>query len=42
MFVPVSVTVFVTGPNAAPDAVTVIVPDVPIGNAKPPEELEMA
>ena len=30
-FAPVSVTVLVNGPNPGPDAVTVIVPDVPIG-----------
>jgi hypothetical protein len=42
MFIPVSVTVLVTAPKPAPDAVTVIVPDVPIGIAYPPEDEETA
>ena len=33
MFVPVSVTVLVIGPKPGPEAVTLIVPDVPIGIA---------
>jgi hypothetical protein len=33
MFTPVSDTVLVTGPKPGPEAVTVIVPDVPIGIA---------
>jgi|SRR5208282_6719 len=33
MFVPVRVTVLVIGPNPGPEAVTVIVPEVPIGIA---------
>jgi hypothetical protein len=32
-FAPLSVTVLVTGPNPEPEAVTVMVPDVPIGIA---------
>ncbi len=32
-FEPVRVTVFVTGPNPGPEAVTVIVPEEPIGIA---------
>jgi len=37
MFVPVKVTVFVIEPNPGPEAVTVIVPEVPIGIAYPPD-----
>ena len=33
MFVPVRVTVLVIGPNPGPEAVTVMVPEVPIGIA---------
>jgi hypothetical protein len=33
MFVPVRVTVLVIGPNPGPEAVTVIVPELPIGIA---------
>ncbi len=42
MFAPLSVTVFVTGPKPAPEAVTVTVPDVGTGMAYPPDGDEMA
>ena len=42
MLVPLSATVLVIGPKPGPDAVTVIVPDVPIGNAYPPAGDETA
>jgi hypothetical protein len=40
--VPLSVTVFVIGPKPGPEAVTVIVPDVPMGKAYPPADDEIA
>ena len=42
ILVPVSVTVLVTGPKPGPDAVTVMVPELPIGIAYPPDADEMA
>ena len=41
-FVPVSVIVWVIGPNPFPEAVTVMVPEVGIGKAYPPDEDETA
>jgi hypothetical protein len=37
-FAPVNVTVWVIGPKPGPEAVTVMVPEVPIGIAYPPDE----
>ena len=41
-FVPVSVIVLLIGPKPFPEAVTVMVPEIGIGNAYPPDEEEMA